>query len=218
MPGTTVTARETSAAALARFAGVAYLVIIFTGVTADLILRAPLAGAADVAATLLAMPDAFRLSLLFDALMIAADVTLALLFYVLLRAYGRDLALAVLVLRLMQAALIAASLVLLTTLPGLAAAGEGELARVFLELHATGYDVGLLFFGMNSLLMWRLLARSAVPGWIAVAIGLSGVVYLAGSTLRLVAPELLVTFEPAYVVPLVAETSLCLWLLIRAKV
>lgn len=218
MPGTVLNARETSATTLARAAGLAYLVIIFTGVTSDLILRAPLADAVDVAATLLAMPEAFRLSLLFDALMIAADVTLALLFYVLLRAYGRDLALAVLVLRLMQAALIAASLVLLTTLPGLAEAGEGGLARVFLELHATGYDVGLLFFGMNSLLMWRLLARSAAPGWIAAGIGLSGLVYLAGSTLRLVAPELLVAFEPAYVLPLAAESSLCLWLLIRAKV
>lgn len=209
-------------AALARSAGLAYLVIILAGVSAEMILRAPLAAVADGSAMARAVLDhlgAFRLSLAADVVMIAADIALALLLFVLLRPAGRDLALAALVLRLMQAAIIAASLVLLSTVPGLAVAGETALVAAFVEAHATGYDIGLIFFGLNSLVMAKLLAASGgVPRWISAGIGLSGLVYLAGSTIRLTAPALSAAFEPAYILPLVAESALCLWLLIRARV
>ena len=205
----------------ARLAGMAYLVIIFCGVTADLVLRAPLKDATpEMLVNLLqSNPGPFRLSLLADIVMVSADIALALLFFVLLRAASPTLALAVLVLRLMQAAVIAASLVLLTALPGLADAGETGLAQLVFGLHATGYDIGLVFFGLNSLLMWRLLSLSGgVPAWIAYAIGSSGLVYITGSVIRILAPDMVGVFEPAYLLPLVAETSLCLWLLIKARI
>lgn len=208
-------------ARMARLAGVAYLIIIFAGVSADLVLRAPLRAAAPEAlsAMLLAEPGPFRLSLVADLVMISADIALALLFFFLLRPVGPRLAVAVLILRLMQAAIIAMSLLMLSALPEFAAAGEHELAALTLGMHATGYDIGLFFFGINSVLMWRLLRLSGgVPAWIAVAIGVSGLVYLTGSLIRLVAPEAVTAFEPAYALPLVAETSLCLWLLVKARV
>ena len=204
-----------------RLAGALYLLIILTGVAAELVLRAPLRAAApgELPAAFLAAPGTFRLSLLADLVMVSADIALAMLFYMLLKPVGAGLALAVLVLRLFQAAIIAASLTLLTALPGLVAAGEEVLAATVLGLHATGYDVGLFFFGLNSLLMVRLLRLSGgVPAWIAAAIGLAGLVYLAGSVLRLVAPGAMAAFEPAYAVPLLAETSLCLWLLVKARI
>ena len=204
-----------------RLAGALYLLIILTGVAAELVLRAPLRAAApgELSAAFLAAPGTFRLSLLADLVMVSADIALAMLFYMLLKPVGAGLALAVLVLRLFQAAIIAASLTLLTALPGLVAAGEEVLAATVLGLHATGYDVGLFFFGLNSLLMVRLLRLSGgVPAWIAAAIGLAGLVYLAGSVLRLVAPGAMAAFEPAYAVPLLAETSLCLWLLVKARI
>ena len=207
--------------AMARAAGVAYLVIIACGVTAEFVLRAPVlqSEASDMAAAVLAHLADFRLSMLADATMIAADILLALLFYALLRGVHQALATAVLVFRLIQAAIIAASLVLLTMVPGLALAGSVELVPVFLGAHATGYDIGLFFFGMNSLLMWRLLSHSGgAPGWIAAGIGAAGVVYIAGSVLRLARPDLLGLFEPAYLVPFVAETALCVWLLVRGRI
>ena len=91
--------------------------------------------------------------------------------------------------------------------------------RAVLDLHATGYDVGLFFFGLNSLLMWRLMRLSGgVPGLIAAAIGISGAIYITGSLLRRAAPGAVEAFEPAYLLPLVAETAFCLWLLVKARI
>ena len=43
----------------------------------------------------------------------------------------------------------------------------------------------------------------------------AGLVYLTGSYLLFLAPALADSFAPVYIVPLVAELSLCLWLLIK---
>jgi hypothetical protein len=40
-------------------------------------------------------------------------------------------------------------------------------------------------------------------------------VYLAGSSLSLLAPRLAGAFEVAYLIPLAAELSFCLWLLLK---
>ena len=85
------------------------------------------------------------------------------------------------------------------------------------ELHAIGYDVGLILFAVNSVLMSVLLWRSDVPKVIAVGIAASGLVYATGSLTRLVAPDWVVVMEPAYLIPMIAESALCLWLLIRAR-
>lgn len=208
-------------AVTARLAGICYLIIICSGVSAEMLLRAPLQSATieTFGAVYRANPFAFRLSLLADLTMVAADVTLALLFFMLLRSVNEFLAIAVLVFRLVQAVLVAGSLVLLTAIPPLIQGGNSELAFLFLGLHGTGYDVGLVFFGINSLLMWKLLRASGrVPRLIAAGIGFSGMVYITGSLLRLNVPEAYGLFEPAYLLPLVAETALCLWLLIKARV
>lgn len=56
--------------------------------------------------------------------------------------------------------------------------------------------------------------RSAwVPRILGLGIGLSGVVYLTGSLLRFAAPDLQALVAPAYLLPLIAETAFCLWLL-----
>lgn len=203
---------------LARRAGLTYAVLIVAGVTGGLILRAPLedGGVALLAET--ATLQAFRWSLLADTLMLLADVTLALLLFALFRPVSEGLARAAMVFRLVQAALIGASLIALTTLPGLVAAGEVALAEVMLAAHATGYDLGLAFFAVAtaaiSLLIWRM---PGAPRWIAVALGLSAAVYLGGAIVRLAAPELVTLYEPAFAIPLVAEVSFALWLAVFAR-
>lgn len=204
---------------LVRLAGALYLVIILCGLTAELVLRGPLLAGSpeEVVRALGAGISQLRLSLLADTVMLLADVALALVLFGLLRHISASLALAAMVFRLGQAVLIGASLMALGSVP-MVLADAPRLAVHMTDLHAIGYDVGLILFAVNSAIMSVLLWRSAVPHVIAGGIAVSGVVYGAGSLARLVAPEWMAVIEPAYVVPMVAESALCLWLLIRARV
>ncbi|WP_428512188.1 DUF4386 domain-containing protein [Roseovarius sp.] len=204
---------------LARVAGALYLAIILCGLTAELVLRGPLLrGTPDEVARMLAGNLwQLRLSLLADTVMLLADVALALVFFTLMRPVSPALALAAMVFRLGQAILIGASLMALASAPALLADAP-RIAVHMTALHAIGYDVGLILFAVNCGLMAVLFWRSAVPKLIAAGIAASALVYAAGSLVRLLAPAASALIEPAYLVPMVAESALCLWLLIRARV
>lgn len=204
---------------LARSAGALYLVIILCGLTAELALRGPLlSGTPDqVAAAMAANLPYLRLSLLADLVMLLADIALALVFFSLLRSRSEHLARAALVFRLGQAVLIGASLTALASAPALLADAP-RIAVHMTELHAQGYDIGLILFGVNSLLMARLLAAGPMPRVLPLGIAAAGLVYLVGGVLRLAAPGLVEAFQPAYLVCILAESALCLWLLIAARV
>lgn len=213
-------ADRTASTGSIRLAGLLYLVIILCGLSAELLLRGPLlqGGPADLAAALPAALPRFRLGLLADLVMLGADIALALLFWRLLRAYGATAALAAMILRLMQAGLIAVALLLLSLLPATLALGEDRLAALLVQAHATGYDLGLIFFGANALLMAHLLRRAGgTPRVIPLALALSGLVYIGGGLARLVAPEALPLMAYAYALPVLAESALCLWLLIAGR-
>ncbi len=83
-------------------------------------------------------------------------------------------------------------------------------------MHAHGYDLGLIFFGASCLVLGLLVARSGyLPkalGWLVMA---AGVVYLVGSYALFLFPDHADAVQPLYVVPLVSEVALCLWLLVR---
>lgn len=203
-----------------RAAGALYAVIILTGLGAELALRGPLISPGDAEATARAIRSGmgtFRAALVADVVMVVADIALALAFFALFRACRPGLALAAMVFRLMQAALIGASLLVLASVPLLLSTGEDVLALHMTALHATGYDVGLILFGINSLIMAQLFRSSALPRIIALGIAGSGLVYITGGLLRLAAPEMVATIQPAYLLPMLAETALCLWLLITAR-
>jgi len=203
---------------LVRLAGALYLAIILCGLTAELFLRGPLLqGTPDqIAQALSANVGQLRLSLIADTVMLLADVALALVFFGLLRHISDALALAAMVFRLGQAVLIGASLMALGSAPSLLVDAP-RMAVHMTELHAIGYDVGLILFAVNSVIMSVLLWRSEVPKVIAGGIAASGLVYATGSLTRLVAPDWVAIIEPAYLIPMIAESALCLWLLIRAR-
>jgi hypothetical protein len=208
----------------ARLAGLLYLVIIVTGLGAELGLRGPLIDFTDADATaakILAAPGQFRLAIAADLVMALSDAGLAILLYLIFRKMAPGLALSAMVFRLIQAVLIAASLMALLAAWLVLSRAEGltdapVLALVFLELHAHGYDLGLVFFGVNSLIMGWLVWRS---GLFAKAFGaglvIAGLVYLAGSGLRFFAPEWFRAFMPAYGLTILAETAFCLRLLLQ---
>lgn len=206
----------------ARFAGLFYLVIIVTGLGAELALRAPLIDLGDAdatAAAIFAAPGQFRLAIAADIVMALSDAGLAILLYLIFRAMAPGLALSAMVFRLIQTVLIGASLMALLTAwlvlnRADALTDASTLALVFLDLHAHGYDLGLVFFGVNGLIMGLLVWRSGLfAKAFGVGLAVAGLVYLIGSSLRFFAPDLSSAFMPAYGLTILAETAFCLRLL-----
>ncbi|CUH63770.1 hypothetical protein TG4357_00880 [Thalassovita gelatinovora] len=203
----------------ARPAGLSYLIIILFGISAELLLRGPLidwSSAETTARALREHASLFRLSLGADMIMALCDVVLAVLLYRILRPVNEALALLAMVLRLVQMAIVMGSMLYLVEAE-LAVATGGDVLDP-LRLHAAGYDLGLLFFGANTLITAVLLCRSdRAPVWLAAALGAAGVVYLTGSLSRFVAPDFNASMQIAYLLPLIAETGFCLWLLFAAR-
>ncbi len=207
-----------------RLAGLFYLIIIVAGLSAELGLRGPLIDLQDAdgtAAAILAAPGQFRLAIAADLVMALCDAGLAILLYLVFRSVAPGLALSAMVFRLIQTVLIAANLMAMQTAWLLISGGESvasanALALVFLDLHGHGYDLGLVFFGINSLIMGVLVWRSGLFARVfGVGLMIAGLVYLAGSGLRFFAPELSSAFVPAYGLTILAETAFCLRLLFQ---
>jgi len=208
-----------------RLAGLLYLAIIICGMSAEVLFRGPLVDFGDAAATASAIRNAvgtFRLAIAADIVMAAADAALAILLYIIFRPAAPVLALAAMVFRLIQSVMIAmnlmhmqSALLLIAGAPGLATPEAEAMALHALNLHAHGYDLGLVFFAINSLLTGVLIWVSGLfPRTIGAGIAAAGVVYLIGSSLRFFAPDLFEAFTPAYGVAVLAESAFCLVLLL----
>lgn len=207
-----------------RLAGLFYLIIIIAGLGAELGLRGPLidySSAQDTATAILAAPRQFRLAIAADLVMALCDAGLAILLYLVFRSVAPGLALSAMVFRLIQTVLIAANLMAMQMAWLLVSGGDGlddanRLALTFLDLHGHGYDLGLVFFGINSLMMAVLVWWSgAFARGFGVGLAIAGLVYLVGSGLRFFAPELSPVFAPAYGLTIIAETAFCLRLLFQ---
>jgi len=195
-----------------RLAGLLYLVIIVAGLWGEGIAR----GGLTTAEAIREGAGLYRLAMGADLLMALCDAGVAVLLYLTLRPLAPAAALGAMVFRLIQTAVIAANMIVTAAalmlawadLPGVEAA---------LDLRALGYDIGLAFFGIcNPLIAAIFLRENALPNLLGGALGLSGLIYLAGSAVHLLAPEALTAVQPAYLVPLLAESAFALWLLLRA--
>lgn len=201
-------------------AGLLYLAIILLGLSGEILVRAPLMALAPEAAEarLAATETAFRLSIAADSLMVAADIALAALLYRILAPAGPTLAALAALFRLIQAAAIAANLSNQADALFWLAEGEAGHALHALRLHAIGYDLGLIFFGFNSLLTGLLLVRSPDFGaWLGRLLQTAGTVYLGGSYLAVLAPGAAEAFVPAYLVAVIAELAFATALLARRR-
>lgn len=208
-----------------RFAGLLYLAIIICGISAEVLFRGPLVDFNSASATASAIREAmgnFRLAIAADIVMAMADAALAILLYLVFRPVAPALALAAMVFRLIQSVMIGinlmqmqSALLLVTGAPGLDAQQAESMALHALNLHAHGYDLGLVFFGINSLLTGYLIWLSGLfPRVIGAGVALAGIVYLTGSALRFFAPALFDTFAPAYGITVLAEGAFCVILLL----
>lgn len=215
----TATDRTPSTTRLARLAGLLYVAIIALGIGGDALVRGPIhvpGDASQTVANLAAAELPFRLSILGDVLMALSDVGLAALLFILLRPLSPRLALAAMVFRLVQAAILGLNLSSLQGAVTLASAPGANDALIvhLLESHAAGYDLGLFFFGVSCVLLGVIfLGARRAPSWLGAMLSAAGVVYLVGSAIHVAAPGLQEPFAPAYLVPVVAEVAFCAWLL-----
>lgn len=208
---------------VARLAGILYLILIACGIWAEGGVRSAAfvpGDPAETAARILSAEGAFRWALLADALMASCDVAIAVLLFVLFQPVAPVMAGLALGFRLTQAAILGANL--LNHNAALLAVGEGSpfspdqaaaQAYFHLQAHSYGYDLGLIFFGVNCLITGALILWAGWPRLLALGIAAAGVVYLIGSGLRILAPALSDSFAYVYVIALVAELALALWLL-----
>lgn len=199
-----------------RAAGFLYLAIILLGLTSELSVRAPLQGLdpALMAERIVEAEMSFRLSMAADMVMVVADVALAASLFVILAPVSAPLAAAAAVFRLVQATTIAGNLIHQEAALSWALEGEPVLAATAMHLHGVGYDHGLIFFGVNTLIVgWLLTRHEGFAHWLGGLMGLAGVTYLTGSTLRILAPELARAFQPAYLIAIIAEVAFMIALL-----
>ena len=221
--------RDISPLLYARLAGVLYLTIIVFGLFTEIYVRSGLIAPGDPAATannIVASQGLFRLGFFTDSIMLLSDVALAVLLYVLLKPVSMVLSLMAMCFRLVQTAVLALNL-LHYYAAALILGGVGysmplgptvrdALALFFLDLHAHGYDLGLLLFGLNCLVLGYLVFKSHfLPKVLGVLMMGAGLAYLIGSYTRFLFPEYIGVITPIYALAVIAEVSICLWLLIK---
>jgi len=192
-----------------RRAGMAYWVIILAGLSSEMMFRATALSATSLSQTV----SALRISALLDSVMIGADIYVALTFYAVFRAVDPQKALFAMVFRLTQGAVIAGSLML-----QLAALHAPDQAAWLMAAQADGYDLGLLFFALNTALMAQLLCHSGLLSPMTKRVlppllMASALIYGINSTLALLGSNFAETLAPSYAIPLVSESFFALWLL-----
>lgn len=213
----------------ARTAGLLYLIIIVFGISSEVFIRGSLITPGDPAATttnIMTSQSLFRAGFLADSIMLLCDVAIAILFYTLLKSINKTLAITAAAFRLIQAAILGMNLLnyyaVMLLLNG---NGSGELLEtnqlhaqvmLHLDMHSHGYDLGLLFFAVSNFVLGYLIVKSQrFPSILGYGLQAAATIYLVGSYTRFMLPDYVSFVEPFYIIPLVAELSLCLWLLIK---
>ena len=216
---------------IARVTGLFYLAIIALGIWSEMAVREMLIApdnGPQTLANIMASSGLFSLSLAADIGMILSDIAVVIHLYLLFRQVAPRVALAAKIQRLTQAIVLAANLlfqvaamVLLRGEHFADAFGADNLAwavQALLELQGQGYDLGLIFFGINCLLTAWLIMRSGIaPRLVGLGIAASGLVYLSGSGFTLLTGDQPTVITIAYLIPLIAELAFATWLLVGAR-
>jgi len=213
----------------ARLAGFLYLVVIVAAGFAEGYVRGRLVVRNDAVATAANIMNhqlKYRLGGAADLVNFVSDVAMALIFYQLLRGVSRAAALPMLFFKVggdILGAMILlfhfAPLVLLSSASYMTVFTTSQLqalALTALRLHAQGYNVAMVFFGVHNVLLGYLAYKSRFwPALVGVALALSGVCYVFNSFSRLIVPAFASLLFPYILWPgLVAEAALMLSLLI----
>jgi Domain of unknown function (DUF4386) len=221
---------ENSPQRYARIGGGLYLAIIVLGAFAEGFVANKLivsGDAATTAANILASPGLWRLSVAGDLIVVLCAVPLLWIEYLLLRPVSEHLILLAVLFNLVSLAVEAISkLFLLLVLPTL---GSGDylgafaprqlqvLANLALRSHDIAFNIALIFFGFTCLVNGYLIFRSGyLPKLVGILMQLAGLSYLVACFAALFAPAFADLITPAILIlPLIGESSFCLWLLFK---
>jgi Domain of unknown function (DUF4386) len=227
---------ERSPQLYARLAGGFYLAIIVLGAFGELCVRAALVVPGDPMATanaIAASPMLWRLGIAGDLLMHVLDIPVIVILYVLLRPMNRDLAIFATAINIVQTSVLALNklnLIVPTLLisgvdvasapmvfVGFSAEQLRSLSFLAIKLHSYGFGVGLIFFGVACLARSVLIYCSDFfPKFLGVLMFIAGVAYLINSFSLLLAPSIATLLFPVILLPpLVGESLLALWLIVR---
>src|SRR5580704_2916186 len=221
---------ETAPQAYARVGGALYLVIIVLGAFAEGVVANKLIAPCDAAATaqnILAAPGLWQLSVAGNLLVVLCAVPLLWIEYLLLSLVNKQLVLLALVFNLVSLAVEAISkLFLLLVMPTLRSTDYlrafeplqlQALANLALRSHDVAFNIALIFFGFTCLLNGYLIFKSKyLPKFVGVLMQIAGLSYLIACFAALFTPTLADLLIPAILLPpLIGESSLCLWLLIK---
>ena len=214
----------------ARVGGIAYLIIIAAGFLTEMVIKNAIIVPGDAAATaknLLASPLLWRIGIACDLLMHICDMIVLLVMYTLLKPVNKNLALLMVFFNMIQTAVLVANnmnmmtpLLLSGTADHLSAFTPSQLqslAYTAIRVHGNGFGSGLIFFGCACVISGYLIFKSGYfPRILGVMIQIAGTCYLVNSFTLIIAPEVGHMLFPAILLPaFVAETSLCLWLIIK---
>lgn len=203
---------------LARIGGVLYLAIIAIGAFGEVVVRGRVIVPGDAAATaanLRSMEWLWRLGVAGEVVLLSSALALALILYVLLRPVSRHLAMLAVFFNLIAIAIEGMATVALAAAL-LPAAGDGT-AMLLIRSHSLGFGIGLVFFGVECVILGTLIARSGyIPRWVGMLMLIGGGGYVINSFALILSPPLSRWIFPAILFPaLIAELSLAVWLLVK---
>jgi hypothetical protein len=219
----------------ARMAGIAWLIIIATGVLAEFFIRANLIVPGDAASTannIVASEGLFRASIVSDLVMLVFDVVVALALYVLLRPVNRGLALLAAFFRLVMNAILGVNLLNLLIVLRLVGGTQyaqvfdteqiHALASLFINAQSSGYDLSLVFFGIHLIIVAYLAFKSGyIPRVLGILLFAASFGYLIDSFANVLLPQevaiISIVATLLIVLAVAAELSLSLWLVVRGS-
>ncbi len=215
---------------LARIGGLIYLAIIALGLFGEVAVRGALVVSGDAAQTasnILASETLWRAGIVGDLLMHVLDVPLIVILYLLLEPAGRTLAWVATAMNVVQTCVLATNkltlLVPILLVPmsarfgGLTGDDLSALSYFAIKLHGHGFGVGLVFFGVASIVRgWLIFRCGYLPRALGAMLAIAGICYLVNSFALLLAPALAAMLFPLVLLPaFVGELALCLWLIVK---
>lgn len=215
---------------LARIAGLLYLVVIATGLFAEVFVRQALRVSNDAIATAQKIQSSemlYRLGFVADLTNFVIGLPCVLIIYIIFRRVNKHVAGLALIFVVIQTAIIAVNL--LNQISPLLFLGNDLYLNSFtseqlaslslhsLNLQAQGYGIGLVFFGFYCLLIGYLIYQSRlVPRFIGILYFITGLSYLFNSFSLFLFPKVSGTLFPYFAIPaFIGEITFCLWLLIK---
>jgi hypothetical protein len=215
---------------IARIAGILYLIIIVSGLFSEMFVRSNLIVPGDATATasnIIASKSLFRIGFASDLIMVISDIGVALAFYVLLKPVNKGLSLLAAFFRLAQASILGinllnhfTALLLLSGADYLAVFETAQLhamVTLFLNMHAHGYLISGVFFGLSCFVLGYLFLKSDyLPRILGVLLIFATFGYLADSFTNFLLPNYAAITEWLVVASaVIAELTLCVWLLVK---